>query len=102
MENFYLGWMSPVVNNILVMGMRAIGESVVDSRPAGDLLEGRSLTILVLVDMLAQQLKSFGIPIPEYGIGSFKIRNFTKIGLVSLVNNFVMGPMEVYTRTENG
>lgn len=98
----YISFTKPIVYNVMVAALRASGEEYIEERPAHEIFVGRKIDILNgLESMLLQPLRDRGIPIPELGLGKFKIRNAT-FGFAALIQNVEFGPYEVWRRTENG
>lgn len=102
MKMLYLGFTKPIVYNVLVTALRVSGEEIIEERAASEIFIGRKIAILdMLESMLLQPIRNRGIPIPELGLGNFKIRNAT-FGFAALIKDVDFGPYEVWRRTEKG
>lgn len=102
MRRMRIGFLSPIVNNVIVAALRVFGESVIDELTAGDLLEGHPMRMLDFVDYIVKPLKAAGLPLPEYKMGNYGLDETLNIGLVPLARGSEFGPMEIYSRNENG
>lgn len=71
-------------------------ERLIETRTARKILNGRRIGFLDTIDILAKPLRLLGLPVPEYGISSYKLRDNT-YGFLALRNNSQSGPFEVYT-----
>ena len=94
-KEYYLSMFSPLVSNIIYVIFRFFDEMIIEERTVGEILTGRSLGILKLVDSLSSPLRSIGIPIPLIGVGIYKLT--TSFGFIQLRDNQTFGPAEVFT-----
>src|SRR5690606_23412126 len=81
---------------IVVMLFQMFSEQLVEVRSVEDVLNGREVGILKMVDMLSSPLKGLGINVPAIGVGIYKLTEST-FGFIKLRDNQTFGPAEVYT-----
>ena len=101
LERFYVKFAGPIVYNILNVALRTTGEKPIEKMPITELLNGRKINIIVLLDKVLDPLRKMGIPIPDYGYGGYKLAN-QSYGIASLINEAKFGPIEAYRRSEDG
>ena len=101
MDQFYMGFLGPIVHNVLMMAMRTTGERVIELRTAREILAGRPINILVYLEMFLKPLRAAGIPIPDYTMGNYKLHDLG-FGYTMLFGGNDFGPFEHFRRTENG
>lgn len=90
---------SPVVNNVVNTLMVTHGEQFIETRTVGELLNGRRIDLLDTIDIVAKPLRMLGLPIPEYGVSAYKLKN-NMYGFLGMRNNTPFGPFEAYTGLE--
>ncbi len=87
---------SPLVNNVINAVLITFRENFIERRTAREVIEGRRINMLDTLDIVAKPLRMLGLPIPEYGISIYKLRNNT-YGFLAIRNDSKFGPFEVYT-----
>lgn len=101
LKKMYLGFTAPVVFNIAIGLLRASGEQIVEKRTASDLLDGRKIDLVTMLETVLQPIRNMGLPLPKLGVG-FYTMNQEAFGFVHMRRESEFGPFEVYTSTENG
>jgi hypothetical protein len=86
----------PLINNVVNVVLTTFRENFIERRTARELLEGRRIYMLDTLDIVVKPLRMLGLPIPEYGLSFYKLRNNT-YGFLGMRNNTKFGPLEVYT-----
>lgn len=87
---------APIISNVLYMIFVSFKESLVERRTVGDVLNGREVGVLHMVDAMSKPLKTLGIDVPVIGVGLYKLSE-SSFGFIKLRNNQTFGPVEVYT-----
>ena len=87
---------SPIVNNVVTMIFQMFNEQLIERRTVEEVLNGREVGILKMVDVLGSPLRSLGISVPEIGVGMYKLTE-SSFGFIRMRHNQTFGPMEVYT-----
>lgn len=95
-QQLYLSMFTPVVSNIIYIIFRMFEEKLVETRSIEEILVGRKLGILRIVDALSRPLRSVGIDVPSISVGFYKLEEST-FGFIHLRHNQTFGPAEVYT-----
>jgi len=86
----------PLINNVVNVVLITFRENFIERRTARELLEGRRIYMLDTLDIVVKPLRTLGLPIPEYGLSFYKLRDNT-YGFFRMRNNTKFGPFEVYT-----
>lgn len=71
-------------------------ESLIERRTVEEVLNGREVGILKMVDTMASPLRSLGISVPDLGVGMYKLTE-SSFGFIRMRDNQTFGPMETYT-----
>ena len=100
LKKIYLSFMSPVVFNIAVALLRASGENIVERRSAKDLLDGRKINLVTILEKVLSPIREMGLPIPKFGVGFYTL-NQEAFGFVHIRKESEFGPYEVYTSTKD-
>lgn len=101
-EQFYLSMFNPLVSNLLYLVFRYFDENIVEERSVADILTGREIGVLKIVDSLSRPLRSMGIEVPLIGVGIYKLTQ-NSFGFLHLRHNQTFGPAEMYTgQTDSG
>ena len=87
---------SPIVDNVVVMIFRMFNEKLVETRTVEDVLNGREVGILKMVEAMSNPLRQLGINVPGIGVGIYKLTEST-FGFIKLRDNQTFGPAEIYT-----
>ncbi|CAG2172314.1 unnamed protein product [Oppiella nova] len=87
---------SPIVNNVVNTLLVTHRERFIETRTVGEVLNGRRITLLDTIDIVAKPLRMLGLPIPEYGISAYKLKD-NKYGFLAIRNNSKFGPFETMT-----
>ncbi|CAG2112829.1 unnamed protein product, partial [Medioppia subpectinata] len=87
---------SPIVNNVVNTLLVTHRERFIETRTVGEVLNGRRISLLDTIDIVAKPLRMIGLPIPEYGISAYKLRDNT-YGFLAIRNNSRFGPFETLT-----
>ena len=101
LTKFSINFISPLIQNSILAILRVSGETVIESRTAREMFEGRLVNLVVAVDFIASPLRSLGIPIPDYGIGDYKMYK-NSFGVITALTGTEFGPYEHFLRTEDG
>lgn len=88
-------FLEPIVENVMNMAFQITNEAVVDRRTPRQLLEGRNITLLGLIDMIIKPLKQLGVPI-ELKFGRFGVSS-SAFGFILMRSGGPFGPFEMYT-----
>lgn len=88
--------------NVVVTALKASGEEVIETRLAREVFAGRKIKLLDILESYGlQPLRNMGLPVPEVGLGNFKLRNAT-FGFMTLLAGVEFGPYEAWRASENG
>ncbi|XP_054162152.1 lysosome membrane protein 2-like [Oppia nitens] len=87
---------TPIVNNVVNALLATHRERLIETRMVGEVINGRHLAVLDTIDIVAKPLRLMGLPIPEYGISMYKLKN-NRYGFLSMRNNTRFGPFEQFT-----
>ena len=88
-------FVSPIVNNVVKTMHDFHKETFLEIQTVGNMLNGRRIPLLDTIDIVAKPLRMLGLPIPEYGVSSYKLRD-NKYGFLGMRND-TFGPFEAYT-----
>lgn len=98
----YIKFLSPIVHNLAMMVLRSTGEELIQhDTTAYDILEGKQIRLLQLLEGVLQPMRDFGLPIPAIGMGNIKVYNST-FGFGQMIKTMKVGPFEEYRRSGNG
>lgn len=98
LKDLFLGFIGQIVKPIVTAALRVSGETLIETRTVKELLEGRKIRILELIESILQPLRDRGLPIPALGLGGFTIQN-SEFGFCGMISGIRLGPFEAYRRT---
>ena len=101
LKKMYLSFIAPVVFNIAVALLRASGETIVEKRTAFELLDGRKINLVSILETVLSPIRQMGLPIPRFGVGFYTL-NEDSFGFVHIRKESEFGPYEVFTSTTDG
>ena len=90
---------SPIVNNVVNTLLVTHRERLIETRTVEEVLNGRRIGLLDTIDIVAKPLRMMGLPIPEYGISAYKLKD-NKYGFLAIRNDSSFGPFEAWTGME--
>lgn len=92
---------APIANNVVYLVFKVFNEKLVEKRSVGDVLTGRKLGLLQVLEALSAPLRAIGIKVPSVGVGSYELAE-SKFGFVHMRHNQTFGPAEVWTGQGSG